>query len=150
MKNTLILFICAVLISSCGRKASKENDGPDSLATNSVRVTDAQYEAADITLGKIETKAIGTTIQVNGVLDVPPQNLITISAPLGGFVKSTTLLQGMKVRKGDVLAVIENQDYIQLQQDYLDNKSKLEFSESEYNRQQELAKESVIVKVNLQ
>src|SRR6187402_1200144 len=143
MKNIFTIIICAVLISSCGRKASEENDAPDSVATNSITVTDAQFKAADITLGKIEKKPIGTTIQANGVLDVPPQNLITISAPLGGFVKSTTLLQGMKVHKGDVLAVMENQDYIQLQQDYLDNKSKLEFSESEYNRQQELAKENV-------
>ena len=144
MKNTIIFVISAVLVSACGNKPTEKKDAPDSLAAdNSITVSDAQYKATDITFGKIEKKAIGTTIQVNGKLDVPPQNLITISAPLGGFIKSTTLLQGMKVRKGDVLAVLENQDYIQLQQDYLDNKSKLEFSESEYNRQIELAKENV-------
>lgn len=38
---------------------------------------------------------------------------------------------------------MENQEYIQLQQDYLDHKSKLEFLESEYNRQLALAKENV-------
>jgi cobalt-zinc-cadmium efflux system membrane fusion protein len=86
---------------------------------------------------------MGTTLQVNGILDVPPQNLITIAAPMGGFVKSTKLLQGMKVKKGELLVTLENQEYIQLQQDYLDNVSKLEFAEAEYNRQQDLAKENV-------
>jgi membrane fusion protein, heavy metal efflux system len=144
MKNIIILIASALLISACGSKTTEEQDAPDSVAVvNSITVTDAQYKAADITLGKIEKKPMGSVIQVNGKLDVPPQNLITISAPLGGFVKSTILLQGMKLRKGDVLAVMENQDYIQLQQDYLDNKSKLEFSEADYKRQQELATENV-------
>ncbi len=144
MKNIIILIISVVLLSACGSKPTEKKVTTDSLASvNSITITDTQYKAADITYGKIEKKAIGTAIQVNGKLDVPPQNLITISAPLGGFIKSTALLQGIKVRKGDVLAILENQDYIQLQQDYLDNKSKLEFSEFEYNRQIELAKENV-------
>lgn len=151
MKNIIILITSAVLIAACGSKTTETKDAPDSVASiNSITITDAQFKAADITFGKIEKKAMGTTIQVNGTLDVPPQNLITVSAPLGGFVKSTTLLQGMKVHKGDVLAVLENQDYIQLQQDYLDNKSKLEFAESEYNRQVELAKENVNATKTLQ
>jgi len=152
MKNiNILILLLTALISACGSKTTEDKEASDSVAVvNSVTMTDAQYKAADITLGKIEKKAIGSTIQVNGKLDVPPQNLISVSAPLGGFVKSTTLLQGMKVRKGDVLVVLENQEYIQLQQDYLDNKSKLEFSESEYNRQIELAKENVNATKTLQ
>ncbi|MEO7989548.1 MAG: efflux RND transporter periplasmic adaptor subunit [Chryseolinea sp.] len=151
MKNIIILITSAVLISACGSKKTEIKDSPDSVASNnSIIITEAQYKAADITFGKIEKKAMGTAIQANGILDVPPQNLITVSAPLGGFVKSTTLLQGMKVRKGDVLAILENQEYIQLQQDYLDNKSKLEFAESEYNRQVELSKENVNATKTLQ
>lgn len=41
------------------------------------------------------------------------------------------------------MKVLQNADYIQLQQDYVDNKSQLEFLEAEYKRQQELAKENV-------
>jgi len=49
----------------------------------------------------------------------------------------------MHVRKGQVVVVLEHPDYIQLQQDYLDNKNQLEFLEQEYNRQVDLAKENV-------
>jgi cobalt-zinc-cadmium efflux system membrane fusion protein len=39
--------------------------------------------------------------------------------------------------------VLENPDYIQLQQDYLDTKAKLEYADLEFARQQELSRENV-------
>ena len=89
-------------------------------------------------------------LPVNGKLDVPPQNMITISAPMGGYVKSTKLLQGMKVRKGELLVTLENQEYIQLQQEYLQNESKLAYAENEYKRQQALSAENVNAEKTLQ
>lgn len=69
---------------------------------------------------------------------------------MGGFIKQTALLQGMGVNKGQSLAVLENMDYIQLQQDYLDIKSQLEYAKAEYERQQELATENVNAQKTLQ
>ncbi len=131
------------IAQSCGEKQPVTTDSPSAASANVITLTASQFKAAAITLGKFERKPMGTTLQVNGILDVPPQNLITIAAPMGGFVKSTKLLQGMKVQKGEVLVTLENQEYIQLQQEYLDQVSKLEFSEAEYTRQQELAKENI-------
>jgi cobalt-zinc-cadmium efflux system membrane fusion protein len=54
------------------------------------------------------------------------------------------------VKKGEVLVTLENQEYIQLQQDYLDNLSKLEFLEAEYKRQLDLANENVNAQKSLQ
>lgn len=146
MKQSLIFLLGILLIlSSC----SKSNDGETAtqpegnLQADEVTLTDEQTKVLNITLGKIEKRALSSTIKVNGMLDVPPQNLVTISAPLGGFIKHTELLQGMKVKKGQVIAVMEHADYIQLQQDYLDSKNQLEFLELEYKRQQELATENV-------
>jgi cobalt-zinc-cadmium efflux system membrane fusion protein len=150
MKNIVLILFSSFLLAACGSKTTGEKTEPDSTAHNLISLTPAQYKAADITVGKIEQKSISKNIAVNGKLDVPPQNLVTIAAPMGGFVKSTSMLQGMKVKKGDVLAVLENQEYIQLQQEYLDNISKLEFLEGEYNRQLELANENVNSKKTLQ
>jgi cobalt-zinc-cadmium efflux system membrane fusion protein len=44
----------------------------------------------------------------------------------------------MHVSKGQVLAVIEDQQYIQLQQDYMLAKSNYSYAEKEYRRQYEL------------
>jgi len=49
----------------------------------------------------------------------------------------------MDVKKGQVLAVIENPDFIQMQQDYLETESKLEYALLEYDRQSRLSKENI-------
>src|SRR6185295_2820385 len=106
-------------------------------------LNEEQFRNASIRLGLVEQRKVHGTIKANGMLDVPPQNLVTISAPLGGFVKNTDLLQGMKVQKGQAIVTLEHPDYIQIQQDYLDLSSQMEFLHLEYRRQEALAKENV-------
>jgi cobalt-zinc-cadmium efflux system membrane fusion protein len=103
-----------------------------------VELTPDQIKNAGIVTGKPETREIHSTLKVNGVIDVPPQNIISVSAPLGGYSKNMNLLAGMPVRKGSLLGRLEDQQYIQIQQDYLVSKSKLEFLEADYNRQKGL------------
>ena len=105
---------------------------------NQTTLTDAQIKNADIQVGKIEKRQISSTIKVNGKIDVPPQNLVSISVPMGGYLKSTKLLEGMFVAKGQVLCVVEDKQYIQLQEDYLMVKVKIDYAKSEYERQKEL------------
>lgn len=151
MRKIILTTITAIILTSCGQNQSKNSPEIISdVVSNSITLSPDQLRAANIKLGHVERKMVGTTLQVNGMLDVPPQNLITISAPMGGFVKATKLLQGMKVKKGEVLATLESQDYIQLQQDYLDHKSKLEYLDSEYKRQIELARENINAQKTLQ
>ena len=93
---------------------------------------------AGIVTGKTMRKEISSILKLNGIVDVPPQNMVSISVPLGGYLRSTSLLPGMHVRKGDVIAVMEDQQYIQLQQDYLTAKAKIGFLRNEYERQKDL------------
>ena len=143
-KNFLCLSLVIVALMGCSKK-SEEGTVSDPIATvaNEVTVTDEQFKSLGIVIGKPEQRSVSDQIKANGMLDVPPQNLVTISAPLGGFVKKTELLQGMKVSKGQTIVVMEHPDYIQLQEDYLTTKGQLEFLELEYKRQEELAKENV-------
>src|SRR5258708_16203275 len=147
MKYLIITALILSLISCSSRSdrsaESNSSKGADSSMANEVTLSDEQFISIGIQLGSIETRSMSDNIKAHGVLDVPPQNLVSMSAPLGGFVKFTELLQGMRVKKGQVVVVLEHPNYIQLQQDYLDNKSQLEFLEQEYNRQLELSKENV-------
>lgn len=138
MKNIIILFIGTFVLASCGGEKIQEKETTQAAIETSVSLTDAQFKSAKIELGKLEKREISTTLKLNGKIDVPPQNMISVSMPLGGFLKSTKLLPGMHVKKGEVIATMEDQQYIQLQQEYLMAKSKLTFSENEYNRQKEL------------
>lgn len=157
--NFYILLLLVIGFFSCGEYDTGQSLQPDSTAdnkhehdeiANKVTLTEIQYKTAGITLGSIEPRQISGTFQANGVLDVPPQQKVSISIPFGGFLKQTNLLQGMRVKRGQLLAVIENPDYVQMQQDYLEAKSQLEFAREDYHRQQELAKENVNARKTLQ
>jgi cobalt-zinc-cadmium efflux system membrane fusion protein len=149
MKNSIkstLQFIAILgsilLLNSCGNEepvVAEETQQDE----QKVQLSAAQYKSADIQLGKVELRNLSSVIQCNGVLDVPPQNLVSISLPIGGNLKSTELLQGMKVSKGQIIAVFEHPDYVQLQQEYIQAKSTLDFGEIEYQRQTELNKEQV-------
>lgn len=108
-----------------------------------VTLTKEQAQNIGIETGTIENRVLSGAISVSGMLDVPPQNMVNMTAPFGGFLRSTSLLQGMHIAKGQSIAVIENPEYIQLQQDFLDTKAQAEFLTAENQRQQELAKENV-------
>lgn len=138
MKNIIIISIL-FLLTACGSQTTEETTR-DSVTVNEslISLSDAQLKSAGIELGKLEQKSISSIIRTSGTIDVPPQNMISVSIPLGGYLKSTKLLPGMRIRKGEVVAVMEDQQYIQLQQDYLTTKSKLAFSKAEYERQREL------------
>lgn len=136
MKNYFIIFFL-VLFYSCGNKKEPETQAA-AVNETTVHLTDAQLKNAKISTGKPEQKNISSVLKVSGAIDVPPQNMVSISVPLGGYLKTTQLLPGMQVRKGQSIATMEDQQYIQLQQDYLTARAKLVFSEGEYNRQREL------------
>ncbi|MEQ1584249.1 MAG: efflux RND transporter periplasmic adaptor subunit [Cyclobacteriaceae bacterium] len=134
-----LLAICTLAsVISCGSKNETTDSADSTHVENSVTLSPAQLKNAGIVLGKIEQKSISSVLKVNGRVDVPPQNMISVSVPMGGYLKSTKLLPGMHLNKGEVIAVMEDQQYIQLQQDYLTAKARLSFTANEYNRQKEL------------
>lgn len=137
MKHTIFFLVFLLSLLSCSTEKSEKTETTQTSETT-VYLTEAQYKNAGIQTGKLEKRTISTTLKLNGKIDVPPQNMISVSTPFGGFLKSSKLLPGMPVKKGEVLAVMEDQQYIQLQQDYLTAKSKLAYFEKDYNRQKEL------------
>ncbi|PQJ10144.1 efflux transporter periplasmic adaptor subunit [Flavipsychrobacter stenotrophus] len=137
MKNIIIL-ITALMIASCGTDKKKEAKKVEEVAGNIASFTDAQKKNAGIVTGNMERRTVSATLQLNGKIDVPPQNILSVSVPLGGYLKSTHLLPGMHINKGETIAIVEDQQYIQLQQDYLTAKARLVFIENEYRRQKEL------------
>lgn len=149
MKNIVIVLCLLAGLPSCDRKVEKpvavieKEPKVKEQEPNTVELTKAQYETAGIETGTTTIRNLSDVVTANGVIDIPPQNLVSISAPMGGFVRKTELLQGMNVRKGEVLAVIENPDFIQIQQDYLETESKLEYAQLDFARQSELSKENI-------
>jgi cobalt-zinc-cadmium efflux system membrane fusion protein len=140
MKTISILSASFLMLAACSTKVEKENAvvKGEAQVTNTVTLTKAQLNLAKLSIGNLSAMQMHKTIKVNGFMDVPPQNMLSVSIPMGGYVKKANLIPGEKVSKGSVLAVLEDASYISLQQDYLTAKSKLVFLEADYNRQKAL------------
>lgn len=138
------------LTSACKKSTETQTATPtaDSSATEApptdvVELTADQLRIGAIDVGQVTYRNLGLLLQVNGRLAVPAQSQVAITAIQGGFVRSLPLLPGQPVRKGQVLARIENPDLVQLQQDYAENYSRLTYLDAEFARQKELSEQNV-------
>lgn len=145
MKSNQIFTIAGIslmLACTAGKKEKQKVVAgtlkKDSAILNVVRLTAEQLKTANLTIGQVENRDMHKVLKVNGLIDVPPSNIVSISIPLGGYLKKTNLIPGMFVKKASLLAVIEDPIYIQLQQDYLTAKSRLAYLDADYVRQQDL------------
>ena len=142
MRKLISTFI-TILFFSCSTKENSEDEIQVTREINTVSLTKEQFNNCDLGFSLPIRDALLKTISVNGYVDVPPQSLVSVCFPLGGYLKSSNLLPGMKVKKGQVLAILEDISFVQLQQDYLVEKSKLEFLELDIKRQKELNKDKI-------
>lgn len=142
----IALLTIVVTIHGCGQKESsseeahkKEESGHEEHEnTNTASLTAEQLKSIKLQLGGIEKKQLTASLKANGILNVPNQNKATITALMGGVVKSILVQTGSNVQKGQVIATIVNPAFITLQEEYLSAVAKLSLSETEYKRQQDL------------
>lgn len=150
-KNIFIILTAILLLISChGKPKVAEAKEAEVLPDNIVELSADQFKVAGIEFGVIEAKNMSNTMKANGLITVSPKDLASICAPLGGFVKTTDFVQGSPIKKGQTLAVMENPSFIELQQNYLESRSRLEYAEGEYKRHKELYEDDVYSAKNLQ
>jgi cobalt-zinc-cadmium efflux system membrane fusion protein len=146
-----IFFALAMAIFACQSKTGQGGENPVSEThISEINLSTAQIKNAGIVLQAPVIQPISLDIPVSGVLDVPPQNLHSIGARVPGMVKSTSLLQGAHVHKGDVLTILENPEFLNWQQEYMSGKARLEMLESDLQRQEGLAEKNLSSQKTLQ
>ena len=140
----MIFILMGVLITSCNNskesiteKTPKEHS-EDEGHSEELELTAAQIKSVDIVIGSIEQKNLNSVVKASGQLAVPPQNEAEVNVLSGGIIRRINVMEGQRVSKGQVLAFIENQELIKLQQDYLSVKSGFSYVDAEYQRQQQL------------
>ena len=79
-------------------------------------------------------------MKLSGTVEVMPQQAITVSSPMAGFVRQIKWMPGMDIQQGQVLVKLEDQEFIRIQQEYLDAKNILKYAKIDYERQLELSK----------
>ncbi|NBP06737.1 MAG: efflux transporter periplasmic adaptor subunit, partial [Bacteroidetes bacterium] len=136
-KQPIISVLIIGILSSCGN----HEDVKKPEVNHKITLSEEQIRLGKIEFNTAEKRNISEVISAIGAVEVPPQNLVSVSIPMGGYLKYTDLLPGSKVAKGQVLARVQNIQFVELQQEYLSSKAKLEYADAEYKRQLELYRE---------
>jgi membrane fusion protein, heavy metal efflux system len=169
MKTLGKILVASVLIAclySCGRKAKDgegkaapaeakeaEAKGEEEHSEESATIaslTQEQIRAVGITLSNIENKNLTASIKVNGALRVPNNKKANATSLYGGVIKTLNVQLGDYVRRGQVIATIENPQFLQLQEEYITIDSRIRLAQQELNRQEELNQGSAGALKNLQ
>ncbi|WP_372744648.1 efflux RND transporter periplasmic adaptor subunit [Lutibacter sp.] len=152
MKKIIIYQIAIIFfigIISCTSSKSNENDAVQKEENSTIiEVSAAQFKSEQMELQKIAPQQFSESVKTNGFIDVPPTDRAMVSAPMGGFVKISHLLIGEQVKKGQLLLTLENPDFIEIQQNYLELTEKLAYLKSEFERQKTLFNEKITSEKN--
>lgn len=131
-----------LLMIGCGNQ-NKSETTDETSGTSTITVTGEQFRVNGLQLGKMEKRPFPHVVETSGILDVPPSNKAIVTAYVGGYVKRTPLLVGDRVKKGQPLVVLENQEFVKMQQEYLEVFNQLDFLKSEYERNKTLFEEKI-------
>ncbi|SJZ85712.1 efflux RND transporter periplasmic adaptor subunit [Sediminibacterium ginsengisoli] len=126
-------------------EAKVEEHNPDL-----VEFTDEQFQTVGVKFGNVSTTNLSNYIKASGTIDVPPQDFVSITAPYGGIIRSTNVIEGKYVTKGQEIATLENPEFVQVQQDYMETSSQITFLQQDLSRQEDLVKENIAARKSLQ
>lgn len=146
MKKTLILAFLLPLISCGNEPAPQTVENPAATATVEAQITEPATQTHATT--GATNNSVG--LMLNGTITIPPQNNVSITLPINGIITTFTHMPGNYINKGSIVAVLENTEFIDIQQSYLDAAAKSEFLELDYNRQSTLAQQDITSQKRLQ
>lgn len=144
--TTIFLFL--LFTFACTEKKTQEQPNEQNTSKNQqhsqsdkmvVKLTDEQLKHTSIETAQCSYSPFNEMLQLQGFVDVPPQSLISVSFPMNGTITSTSMLPGTYVKKGSVVAVIEDQMFLELQQEYLFTSLEREQLTKELTRQKNLS-----------
>lgn len=140
MKRIIYALLFTSLFFSC-KEAKNEEETPkeDGLIT----VTKQQFQSSGMQITSPTEQNFNVIVKCSGKIDVPPQNRAQITTFIGGYVKSTRLLVGDKVTKGQALLTLQNTEFLDIQKEYLEVAEQINYLKSEYERQKTLYDEKI-------
>jgi cobalt-zinc-cadmium efflux system membrane fusion protein len=145
MKRSLYIIALSLVLFSCKDSKTEEVGQKDN---GLIAVTATQFKSSGMEIASPTEQDFDVTVKTSGKIDVPPQNRAKVNTFMGGYVKSTTLLVGNKVIKGQALLTLQNTEFLDIQKDYMEVAEQLNFLKSEYDRQKALYDEKITSQKN--
>ena len=145
MKRIVYIIVLTLVLTSCKKNTTEEVETVDN---GIISVTKEQFQTMKMEIGSPTEQDFNVAIKTTGKIDVPPKNRVKITSFLGGYIKSTHLLIGDKVKKGQALVTLENTEFIDIQKEYIEVAEQINYLKSEYERQKTLYDEKITSQKN--
>lgn len=157
MTKRLLIIVAITAIAILGFSLLSDNTAvahghadEEHVDVDSIDVTLQQMKVADIRLGQVSRRPMNTFVAVNGQLKLRPQSVGDVTSLMGGVVKHIWVSDGQRVKRGQVVATVENTDIVALQREYYSISRQVQFARLDVERQQKLRKNGAGVERNLQ
>lgn len=147
MKIIYILSL-SLLFLTCKNSEEEVTEPLTETTSNTITVSNAQFESQNMQLGTIVAHTFNQPIKVTGFIDVPPQNKAKVNTFFEGYIVNMPHLIGDVVRKGQLIATLEHPSYIEIQQNFLEASEQLTYLKSEFERQKKLFDEQITSQKN--
>ena len=140
MKSYFVYLTAALMMAACSGGNSSDVDSQTSDSVDKSDSVEIKANADSVGIDGVSSATnVANSPTFNGVIMVSPQQNATVSLTMGGKVHSLKVMPGQAVARGQVIAFIDNPEYIDLQQTYLDASAQTEYLEKEYKRQSDLS-----------
>ena len=140
MKSYFVYLTAALMMAACSGGNSSDVDSQTSDSVDKSDSVEIKANADSVGIDGVSSATnVANSPTFNGVIMVSPQQNATVSLTMGGKVHSLKVMPGQAVARGQVIASIDNPEYIDLQQTYLDASAQTEYLEKEYKRQSDLS-----------
>ena len=144
----LLMLLAMVMVISCGN--DKKSNKEENATSEKVETEKGEEEVdADADPAPDLSKTVNV-VRVTGTLALDPQNRAEVSPIASGVVRCITTREGIRVRRGQVVAYIENTQIVELQRQYLTAVNELSAAKTELARQHTLMKQEAGVLKTLQ
>lgn len=128
-----------------------DHDGHDHGHEEGLHLTREQAQTIGLDFGKLSSIKVNDFIKATGTLGLPPSAYFSISPKSDGIIKSAKkYIEGNYIKKGEVIAYLENPALITKQQKYLETMAQLTLKRQDVERQKSLVNANAGVQKSLQ
>ena len=146
--RTCIILILSIFMNGCSTNYKSSEKEVLTTEEELIVLTEEQFQSFNMELDSVLLHDFHNEVHANGKFDLPPESKASVSSFYGGAIKELKLLPGEYVKKGSLLFKLENPDFVQMQQDYLEAQGQLDYLKSNFKRQQSLYENKITSEKN--
>jgi membrane fusion protein, heavy metal efflux system len=139
--SLLLVLFCGLI--SCHKPTHPDPVPYDSTGNiQAISLSDKSFKEINLRFEKVQIRKSLYEIAASGILIIPSESNRIITAPFNGKIDYLYIQKDPKIKKGQRIAIIQNIDFITLQQEFLEAKNQFDYFKEEYTRQGDLTVEN--------